>query len=146
MGSISIILSYLKVHYSVEIPTQRLLAHVTHGESDHCPPPAGNYSLSVCRDTNSSGRSVKHYRIHRLPNGWFYISPGTTFPSLSQLVEHYSGGYGLLSPQGKTQKEQNYKNRTGCHPSLICIAAFSLQREKHRDRAFEARSLWILPP
>uniref|UniRef100_A0A3B3T021 Src like adaptor 2 n=1 Tax=Paramormyrops kingsleyae TaxID=1676925 RepID=A0A3B3T021_9TELE len=50
----------------------------------------GNYSLSVRRDANSSGRSVKHYRIHRLPNGWFYISPGTTFPSLSQLVEHYS--------------------------------------------------------
>ncbi|XP_048879762.1 src-like-adapter 2 [Brienomyrus brachyistius] len=50
----------------------------------------GTYSLSIRRDTNSSGSSVKHYRIHRLPNGWFYISPGSTFPSLSQLVEHYS--------------------------------------------------------
>ncbi|XP_029108399.1 src-like-adapter 2 [Scleropages formosus] len=51
---------------------------------------AGAYSLSVRRNTRSSCDSVKHYRIHRLPNGWLYISPGTTFSSLFQLVDHYS--------------------------------------------------------
>ncbi|KAJ8361326.1 hypothetical protein SKAU_G00178510 [Synaphobranchus kaupii] len=48
------------------------------------------YSLSVRRTTSSSWDSVKHYRIHRLQNGWFYVSPGLTFPSLIQLVDHYS--------------------------------------------------------
>ncbi|XP_064160620.1 src-like-adapter 2 [Anguilla rostrata] len=51
---------------------------------------SGAYTLSVRRSTSSSGDSVKHYRIHRLQNGWFYISPGLTFPSLIQLVSHYS--------------------------------------------------------
>ncbi|XP_065811078.1 src-like-adapter 2 [Labrus bergylta] len=47
------------------------------------------YSLSVLRRTNSSD-CVKHYRISNLQNGWFYISPRLTFPSLQHLVEHYS--------------------------------------------------------
>ncbi|XP_056130092.1 src-like-adapter 2 [Lampris incognitus] len=50
-----------------------------------------SYSLSVLWRGNSSSRnSVKHYRICRLENGWFYISPCVTFPSLHQLVEHHS--------------------------------------------------------
>uniref|UniRef100_A0A3Q3FRY0 Src like adaptor 2a n=1 Tax=Labrus bergylta TaxID=56723 RepID=A0A3Q3FRY0_9LABR len=49
------------------------------------------YSLSVLRRTNSSD-CVKHYRISNLQNGWFYISPRLTFPSLQHLVEHYSDG------------------------------------------------------
>lgn len=50
------------------------------------------YSLSVLRRTNSSYQDcVKHYRISYLQNGWVYISPGLTFPSLHHLVEHYSG-------------------------------------------------------
>ncbi|XP_028261941.1 src-like-adapter 2 [Parambassis ranga] len=49
------------------------------------------YSLSVLRRTHSSYLdSVKHYRIFPLHNGWVYISPGLTFPSLHHLVEHYS--------------------------------------------------------
>ncbi|KAG9332405.1 hypothetical protein JZ751_014503 [Albula glossodonta] len=52
--------------------------------------PVGAYSLSVRWNTGSSWDSVKHYRIHRLQNGWFYISPGLTFSSLIQLVDHYS--------------------------------------------------------
>ncbi|XP_041813988.1 src-like-adapter 2 [Chelmon rostratus] len=43
------------------------------------------YSLSVLRR-----KCVKHYRISHLQNGWVYISPGLTFPSLHHLVEHYS--------------------------------------------------------
>ncbi|KAF3689507.1 Src-like-adapter 2 Src-like adapter protein 2 [Channa argus] len=49
------------------------------------------YSLSVLKRTNASYMdSVKHYRITLLQNGWVYISPGLTFPSLHHLVDHYS--------------------------------------------------------
>ncbi|KAM3622223.1 uncharacterized protein V6R79_022127 [Siganus canaliculatus] len=49
------------------------------------------YSLSVLRRTGSSYMDcVKHYRISQLQNGWLYISPILTFPSLHHLVEHYS--------------------------------------------------------
>lgn len=51
-----------------------------------CPPlPAGLYSLSVRH------WQVKHYRIFRLPNNWYYISPRLTFQCLEDLVNHYSG-------------------------------------------------------
>ncbi|NXM71512.1 SLAP2 protein, partial [Serilophus lunatus] len=46
----------------------------------------GCYSLSV----REGWASVTHYRIHRLENGWLYISPRLTFPSLHNLVDHYS--------------------------------------------------------
>ncbi|XP_034619546.1 src-like-adapter [Trachemys scripta elegans] len=45
----------------------------------------GLYSLSVRH------RQVKHYRIFRLPNNWYYISPRQTFQCLEDLVNHYSG-------------------------------------------------------
>ncbi|KAF7237852.1 Src-like-adapter [Varanus komodoensis] len=44
----------------------------------------GLYSLSV-RHVH-----VKHYRIFRLPNNWYYISPRQTFQCLEDLVNHYS--------------------------------------------------------
>ncbi|CAJ0955851.1 unnamed protein product [Ranitomeya imitator] len=44
----------------------------------------GSYSLSV------KHRQVKHYRIFRLPNNWYYISPRLTFQCLEHLVNHYS--------------------------------------------------------
>ncbi|NXU48102.1 SLAP2 protein, partial [Turnix velox] len=50
----------------------------------------GCYSLSVRRSERGGWDSVTHYRIHRLDNGWLYISPRLTFPSLHDLVEHYS--------------------------------------------------------
>ncbi|XP_025913464.1 src-like-adapter 2 [Apteryx rowi] len=50
----------------------------------------GCYSLSVRRTERSAWDSVKHYRIHRLENGWLYISPRLTFPSLHDLVDYYS--------------------------------------------------------
>uniref|UniRef100_A0A3B3I7G6 Src like adaptor 2a n=1 Tax=Oryzias latipes TaxID=8090 RepID=A0A3B3I7G6_ORYLA len=50
-----------------------------------------SHSLSILMRTNSSRLNpVKHYRIYRLQNNWYYISPGLTFPSLHCLVEHYS--------------------------------------------------------
>uniref|UniRef100_A0A8C5X601 SH2 domain-containing protein n=1 Tax=Malurus cyaneus samueli TaxID=2593467 RepID=A0A8C5X601_9PASS len=50
----------------------------------------GCYSLSVRHGNNAASASVTHYRIHRLDNGWLYISARLTFPSLHNLVEHYS--------------------------------------------------------
>ncbi|KAJ8288174.1 hypothetical protein COCON_G00008330 [Conger conger] len=44
----------------------------------------GVYSLSV------RNRTIKHYRIFRLPNNWYYISPRLTFQCLEDLVNHYS--------------------------------------------------------
>ncbi|KAI1885726.1 hypothetical protein AGOR_G00206780 [Albula goreensis] len=44
----------------------------------------GVYSLSVRQ------RSITHYRIFRLPNNWYYISPRLTFQCLEDLVNHYS--------------------------------------------------------
>lgn len=49
------------------------------------PSPTGFYSLSVRH------RQGKHYRIFRLPNNWYYISPRLTFQCLEDLVNHYSG-------------------------------------------------------
>ncbi|NXA09114.1 SLAP2 protein, partial [Sapayoa aenigma] len=50
----------------------------------------GCFSLSVRRGERPGWASVTHYRIHRLENGWLYISPRLTFPSLHNLVDHYS--------------------------------------------------------
>ncbi|XP_030075246.1 src-like-adapter [Microcaecilia unicolor] len=44
----------------------------------------GLYSLSIRHS------QVKHYRIYRLPNNWYYISPRLTFQCLEHLVNHYS--------------------------------------------------------
>lgn len=44
----------------------------------------GLYSLSV------KHRMVKHYRIFRLDNSWYYISPSLTFQCLEDMINHYS--------------------------------------------------------
>ncbi|XP_041867233.1 src like adaptor 1a [Melanotaenia boesemani] len=44
----------------------------------------GLYSLSV------KHRTVKHYRIFRLDNSWYYISPRLTFQCLEDMINHYS--------------------------------------------------------
>ncbi|XP_008298435.1 src like adaptor 1a [Stegastes partitus] len=44
----------------------------------------GLYSLSV------KHRIVKHYRIFRLDNSWYYISPRLTFQCLEEMINHYS--------------------------------------------------------
>ncbi|XP_037840673.2 LOW QUALITY PROTEIN: src-like-adapter 2 [Chlorocebus sabaeus] len=50
----------------------------------------GSYSLSVRLSRPASWDRIRHYRIQRLDNGWLYISPRLTFPSLQALVDHYS--------------------------------------------------------
>ncbi|XP_067304555.1 src-like-adapter [Pseudorasbora parva] len=44
----------------------------------------GTYSLSVRH------RAIRHYRIVRMPNNWYFISPRLTFQCLEDLVNHYS--------------------------------------------------------
>lgn len=51
----------------------------------------GCYSLSVRLSRPASWDRIRHYRIQCLDNGWLYISPRLTFPSLQALVDHYSG-------------------------------------------------------
>ncbi|XP_076157888.1 src like adaptor 1a [Alosa pseudoharengus] len=48
------------------------------------PKERGVYSLSV------KHRAIKHYKIFRMANSWYYISPRLTFPSLEDMVNHYS--------------------------------------------------------
>ncbi|XP_076840061.1 src-like-adapter 2 isoform X2 [Brachyhypopomus gauderio] len=50
----------------------------------------GAHTLSVRKSSRPDHHSIKHYRIHRIENGWHYISPRLTFPSLTHLVEHYT--------------------------------------------------------
>ncbi|XP_061297718.1 src-like-adapter 2 [Pezoporus flaviventris] len=62
----------------------------------------GCFSLSVRRCERGCWAAVTHYRIHRLDNGWLYIAPRLTFPSLHGLVEHYSEfGEGLCCALGE---------------------------------------------
>ncbi|KAM9527810.1 src-like-adapter 2 [Guaruba guarouba] len=62
----------------------------------------GGFSLSVRRCERGCWPTVTHYRIHRLDNGWLYIVPRLTFPSLHSLVEHYSEvGEGLCCALGE---------------------------------------------
>ncbi|XP_059336548.1 src-like-adapter 2 [Ammospiza nelsoni] len=51
---------------------------------------SGCYFLSVQCGKCSAWASVTHCHIHRLDNGWLYISSWLTFPSLHNLVDHYS--------------------------------------------------------
>ncbi|XP_069461833.1 tyrosine-protein kinase Blk isoform X2 [Ambystoma mexicanum] len=59
-------------------------------ESETCP---GALSLSVVDATTSQGSGVKHYQIRALDSGGYYISPRLTFPTLPELVQHYSRYY-----------------------------------------------------
>ncbi|XP_031442169.1 src like adaptor 1a [Clupea harengus] len=48
------------------------------------PKQRGMYSLSVRH------RAIKHYKIFRMDNSWYYISPRLTFQCLEDMVNHYS--------------------------------------------------------
>ncbi|XP_056405215.1 src-like-adapter 2 [Hyla sarda] len=50
----------------------------------------GSYSLSVRKSNQATLDTIKHYRINRLENGWYYISPRLTFPTLQDMVDYYS--------------------------------------------------------
>uniref|UniRef100_A0A3P9KAZ8 Tyrosine-protein kinase n=1 Tax=Oryzias latipes TaxID=8090 RepID=A0A3P9KAZ8_ORYLA len=49
----------------------------------------GSYSLSI-RDRDNQGIDlVKHYKIRKLDNGGFYISPKISFNDIGSMVKHY---------------------------------------------------------
>ncbi|XP_078478452.1 LOW QUALITY PROTEIN: src-like-adapter [Lampetra planeri] len=49
-----------------------------------CARERGAYALSV------KHRTIRHYRIFRLDNSWYYISPRLTFQCLEDMINHYS--------------------------------------------------------
>lgn len=62
------------------------------GENQHgaflirnCESQRGEFSLSVL----DSGR-VKHYKLKKMENGYYFVSKNRAFPTLKELVEHYS--------------------------------------------------------
>lgn len=49
----------------------------------------GSFSLSI-RDTDNQGSDVvKHYKIRKLDNGGFYISPKISFQDIGSMIKHY---------------------------------------------------------
>ncbi|XP_069778324.1 src-like-adapter isoform X2 [Narcine bancroftii] len=50
----------------------------------------GTYCLSVRHYNDTPQKFVKHYKIFRLPNKWYYIQEHLTFQCLEDLVNHYS--------------------------------------------------------
>lgn len=50
----------------------------------------GTYCLSVKHSSDARNKFVKHYRIFRLPNRWYYIQQRLTFQCLEDMVNHYS--------------------------------------------------------
>ncbi|XP_034966420.1 tyrosine-protein kinase Blk [Zootoca vivipara] len=58
----------------------------------------GAFSLSI-RDYTSQGDVIKHYKIRALDHGGYYICPRTTFPTLQDLVKHYSSNEDGLCQQ-----------------------------------------------
>ncbi|XP_058031181.1 src-like-adapter isoform X2 [Ahaetulla prasina] len=92
----------------------------------------GFYSLSV-RHAN-----VKHYRIFRLPNNWYYISPRQTFQCLEDLVNHYSevadGLCCVLTTPCLTQHTTIHEVRTQEPPVVMRNKTF---RWNHMQRSRE---------
>uniref|UniRef100_A0A8C6YG55 Src like adaptor n=1 Tax=Naja naja TaxID=35670 RepID=A0A8C6YG55_NAJNA len=90
----------------------------------------GFYSLSV-RHVN-----VKHYRIFRLPNNWYYISPRQTFQCLEDLVNHYSevsdGLCCVLTTPCLTQHTATHEVRTQEPPVVMRNKTF---KWNHRQRS-----------
>lgn len=49
-------------------------------------------------DPKTNDACVKHYRIRRLDNGGFYISPKRTFDNMLDLIFHYRSKYLCFNP------------------------------------------------
>ncbi|MEE6463077.1 hypothetical protein FKM82_005773 [Ascaphus truei] len=93
----------------------------------------GTYSLSVRH------RQVKHYRIFRLPNNWYYISPRLTFQCLEHLVNHYSenadGLCCVLTTPCLTQQFMNHAEAVGTQEAPVV----------RRRKQFDWRSVKRVP-
>ncbi|KTF81211.1 hypothetical protein cypCar_00003033 [Cyprinus carpio] len=101
-------------------------------ESQSCP---GSYSLSMRQDRGHV-HSVKHYRIHQLHNGWFYIHQSHYFSTLTQLVDYYSRSSNSTYCQLSEPCLLHDSNRAIVHrPSPISIQRSNLNwRDLSRSR------------
>uniref|UniRef100_A0A8D0GWP5 Src-like-adapter n=1 Tax=Sphenodon punctatus TaxID=8508 RepID=A0A8D0GWP5_SPHPU len=103
----------------------------------------GLYSLSVRH------RQVKHYRIFRLPNNWYYISPRQTFQCLEDLVNHYSeipdGLCCTLTTPCLTQCTSNNGTRNQAPPVVMRSHSFNW-RNMHRAQMNAENTLAIDDP
>nr|XP_058894082.1 src-like-adapter 2 isoform X3 [Kogia breviceps] len=88
----------------------------------------GCYSLSVRLSRPASWDRIRHYRIQRLDNGWLYISPRLTFPSLQALVDHYSA---LCPAEGRPTPWQVHTSTCDCAEDTTQL-----------ERAGQVRSPW----
>jgi hypothetical protein len=52
------------------------------------------YAMSIRDEDDKKEITVKHYRIRKMDNGGWYISPKKTFNSMIELIEHCKGGCG----------------------------------------------------
>ncbi|XP_064238467.1 src-like-adapter 2 isoform X2 [Aotus nancymaae] len=83
----------------------------------------GCYSLSVRLSHPASWDRIRHYRIQRLDNGWLYISPRLTFPSLQALVDHYSDTRRCshwAQHQGTESEEHSWQTHWGFLQVIPC--------------------------
>eukprot|EP00062_Callorhinchus_milii_P025740 gi/632987050/ref/XP_007910580.1/ PREDICTED: src-like-adapter [Callorhinchus milii] len=75
-----------KAEELLELPANRLGSFMVRQSDSQ----RGSYCLSVRHYSQETLRCVKHYRIFRLPNKWYYIQQRLTFQCLEDMVNHYS--------------------------------------------------------
>ncbi|KTF72497.1 hypothetical protein cypCar_00022601 [Cyprinus carpio] len=102
----------------------------------------GSYSLSVRH------RTIKHYRIVRMPNNWYYISPRLTFQCLEDLVNYYSDiadglccvltGPSELVQQSTSPSAVSY----GVQNSVSSYLSLLGQQEKPEKKKFSLKKRW----
>ncbi|XP_053572790.1 src-like-adapter 2 [Bombina bombina] len=81
------------------------------------------FTLSVKQTNRGSQDTIKHYLINRLENGWLYISPRLTFPTLKEMVDYYTetadGICCILKEPCITQGATNTLGRNSSGPVMI---------------------------
>lgn len=93
----------------------------------------GSYSLAVRH------RQVKHYRISRLPNNWYYISPRLTFQCLEDLVSHYSESADGICCVLTSPCLSQYSNVTPKQPNMQPNSNFQWSKVNSSDLVNENR-------
>ena len=97
----------------------------------------GQESLSVLDLSKDKHFHVKHYRIRRTDQGYYYISSKNVFSSLPDLVEHYRGK-SLLYSVSSEERTLLFFVRSKCRRSLLS-AHSSMSKDRTND---SCRSAW----
>lgn len=86
-----------------------------------------SYVLSIRdHDPKTNDACVKHYRIRKMDNGGFYISPRRTFPSMIKLIDHYQSKKKLNICSTYTEE----KRCIGVNAQLISSSKFWILQDK----------------